>query len=207
CQPAAQATQGVRGRPDLSGPAAGARLLVVSGPGGVGKGTVVAELARRRPDVAVSVSATTRAPRPGETDGVHYHFLSDEAFDTLVADGGFLEWATFGGRRYGTPWSSVERALHRDGWVVLEIEIQGALQVRERYGGSQRGAVLVFLHPPSTEALIERLRTRGSDDEARIAERLAIAEWELAQAPLFDHHVVNDDLDEAVTAIARILDA
>ncbi|MBA2528890.1 MAG: guanylate kinase [Euzebyales bacterium] len=177
-------------------------LFVVSGPGGVGKGTVVATLARRRPDLEVSVSATTRSPRPGEVDGVHYHFLREECFDALVAAGGFLEWATFGGRRYGTPWSSVRTPLASGRPVLLEIDVQGALQVRRRFVG----AVLIFLRPPSQEALLERLRLRGTDPEERIAERMRIARWELDQAGAFDHLVVNDDLDEAVAAIGRILD-
>jgi guanylate kinase len=174
---------------------------VISGPGGVGKGTVVDALRLRLPDLDVSVSATTRARRPGEVDGVHYHFLTGEQFDALVAAGGFLEWAEFAGRRYGTPWSSVEDALAKGRPIVLEIDIKGARQVRERFPD----AVLIFLAPPSGEALEERLRRRGTDDGARVSERMAIARWELAQASDFDHVVVNDRLDEAVERIARIL--
>jgi len=149
----------------------------------------------------VCVSATTRAPRPGETDGVEYHFVSEGRFDEMVARGEFLEWAEFAGRRYGTPWSSLDAALARGTAVVLEIEIQGALQVRARFDD----ALLIFLAPPSMAALRRRLEGRGTDDPQRVAERMAIAEWEMAQAPQFDHVVVNDAVDGAVAAIGRIL--
>lgn len=176
-------------------------LVVISGPGGVGKGTVVRALRERHPDVVVSVSATTRSPRPGEVDGTDYLFLSREQFDALVDADGFLEWAEFGGHRYGTPWSSVEGLLAAQRTVVLEIEVQGAEQVRRRFAD----AVLIFLAPPSREALVERLRSRGADDEERIAERMAIADAELARAPDFDHVVVNGTVDGAVDEIGRIL--
>jgi guanylate kinase len=176
-------------------------LVVVSGPGGVGKGTVVRALRERYPDVAVSVSATTRSPRPGEVHGTHYLFLSPEQFDALVAADGFLEWAEFGGHRYGTPWSSVEGLLAEQRVVVLEIEVQGAAQVRRRFPD----AVLIFLAPPSREALVERLRNRGTDDEERIAQRMAIADAELAQAGAFDHVVINTTVAGAVDEIGRIL--
>ena len=162
---------------------------------------MVRALRARYPDLAVSVSATTRPPRPGEVDGTHYHFLTREQFDELVAADGFLEWAEFAGNRYGTPWSSIERPLQSGALVVLEIEIQGAAQVRQRFDQ----ATLIFLAPPTREALLERLRTRGTDDPERIAERMALADHELAQAPAFDALVVNDTVDSAVAEIGRIL--
>jgi guanylate kinase len=134
-------------------------------------------------------------------DGVHYHFLEDEAFDALIASNSFLEWAAFGGHRYGTPWASVCTALAEGHPVVLEIDVQGAAQVRERFPG----AVLIFLEAPSPEALAERLSTRGTDDPERIAERLRLAEAEMAQGRDFDHLVVNDNLNRAVGALTRIL--
>lgn len=176
---------------------------MLSGPGGVGKGTVVRLLLERHDGLRLSVSATTRPPRAGELDGRDYHFLSDAEFDELVMSGALLEWAEFAGRRYGTPWSSVEQQLEDARTVILEIDVQGALQVRRRFAE----AVLVFLAPPSPDALRERLRTRGTDSEERITERLAIAEWEQRQAEAFDHIVTNDDLDRAAEEIGRILSA
>lgn len=178
------------------------RLVVVSGPGGVGKGTAVAELARRRPEVQVSVSATTRPPRPGEVDGVHYRFLDDADFRARAAAGEFLEWAEFNARCYGTLRDPVEAALAAGRTVLLEIEVQGARQVRER----APGAVLVFVAPPSRDELLARLRERGDDPDA-VARRLAIAEWEISQQGEFDHVVVNDDLEKCVEEMEHILDA
>ena len=161
----------------------------------------MAALRRAHPDIVISVSATTRAPRPGEVDGVAYHFLDDDAFTALVAAGGFVEWAEFAGHRYGTPWSSIEAGLFRGQTVVLEIEVQGALQVRRRFAD----ALLIFLEPPSFAVLEKRLRGRGTDAEERIARRLEIARWELDQASAFDYRVVNDDVDRAVDEITHIL--
>lgn len=158
-------------------------------------------LLRRYPQLAVSVSATTRPPRPGEVDGKHYHFLSPEQFSALVGDNGFLEWAQFAGHHYGTPWSSIEKAPDEAAAIVLEIDVQGAAQVRERFAD----ALLIFLTPPSRDVLLDRLHQRGTDEPARISQRMAIAEAELAEAERFDHVVVNETVDEAVAAIGRIL--
>ena len=176
-------------------------LFVLSGPGGVGKGTVVTQLRGCLPHLAVSISATTRAPRLGEVDGVHYHFVDHTTFDRMVAEGAFLEWTEFAGERYGTPWSSIDHALASGRPVVLEIEIHGARQVRARLPD----AVLIFLAPPSVEELVERLHSRGTDDDDRVAHRMALARWEMARAEEFDHVVVNRTVEQAAGDIGRIL--
>jgi guanylate kinase len=169
----------------------------------VGKGTVVRRLLERRPELHPSVSVTTRPPRPGEQEGIDYHFVSDEEFDRLVAGGELLEWANVVGHRSGTPARRVEDALAA-GWdVVLEIDVQGARQVRQRVPE----AVLIFLAPPSLEELERRLRSRGTEDEARLALRLATATAEMAQQPEFDHVVVNDRLDQATAQVEAIIQA
>jgi guanylate kinase len=178
------------------------RLYVLSGPSGVGKGTLVRALRARRPDLEVSVSATTRPRRPGEVDGVDYLFLDDEHFDELVATNGFLEWAAYAGNRYGTPEAPVRKALESGADVVLEIEVQGARQIRER----NHSAVLILVAPPSFDTLAQRLTGRGTETPDIAAARLAVARRELAEADLFDHLVVNDRLEDAVTALERILD-
>lgn len=176
-------------------------VLVVSGPGGVGKGTVVAALVASRPDLAVSVSATTRPPRPGERDGRDYHFVDRDTFAAMAGNGEFLEWAEFNGHCYGTPWASVTGPTATGGTVVLEIDVQGATQVRARVPD----AVLVFLLPPDMATLEARLRGRGTDDEDTIRRRLALAAGELAQQDRFDHRIVNHRVADTVAAIDRIL--
>ena len=172
---------------------------MVTGPSGVGKGTVVAAVRLLRPDVWVSVSATTRQPRAGEVDGESYFFLRPEQFDELVARDGFLEWAEFAGHRYGTPRAPVVERLDAGQPVLLEIELKGARQVRT----AMPEAVMVFLTPPSWTALEERLRGRGTEDEAAIAGRLARAREELDAASEFDAIIVNDDV---VRAAAELVD-
>jgi guanylate kinase len=164
----------------------------------VGKGTLIRLLLDRFPRMALSVSATTRAPRPGEEDGVDYHFLSREDFDRRVEGGEFLEWAEYAGNRYGTLKSELERDVDV---LVLEIEVQGARQVRERLPE----AVSVFIAPPSEEALRTRLVGRGSDDPEQIEQRLQVAQEELAARDEFDHVVVNDDLEAAVQELADLV--
>jgi guanylate kinase len=177
------------------------RVFVITGPSGVGKGTLIRLLRERVPGLALSVSATTRAPRPGEQDGLDYHFLSDAEFARRVAAGEFVEWAEYSGRRYGTLRSELERHLAEGRPVVLEIEVQGARQVR----GAMPEAVQIFIEPPDGEALKDRLVGRGTDDPDAIARRLAVAESELAAADEFQYRVVNDRLDEAVARLVEIV--
>ena len=184
------------------------RVFVVTGPSGVGKGTLIRTLRERMPELELSVSATTRAPRPGERDGVDYHFLSAEEFDRRARAGEFVEHATYAGRRYGTLRSELERRTAAGVPVVLEIEVQGARQVAQ----TLPDAVRVFIAPPSREALRARLVGRGTDDPQEVTARLRAAETELAAQDEFPHVVVNDRLDDAVdelTAIVRgaLLDA
>ena len=180
-----------------------ARLTVLSGPSGVGKGTVVAEVRRRHPGVWVSVSVTTRRPRAGEIDGVDYHFVDDGEFDRLIAEDGLLEWAEYAGNRYGTPAAPVRERLAAGAPALLEIELQGARQVRAR----DEDAQLVFLAPPSWAALVDRLAGRGSEPPAVQERRLALAQAELDASGEFDVVVVNDDVSRAADELVRLLTA
>jgi guanylate kinase len=173
-------------------------VLVITGPSGVGKGTLIRLLLDRFPEMKLSVSATTREPRPGEEDGVDYHFLSPDEFQERIDSDDFLEWAEYAGNRYGTLRSELERDAHP---LVLEIEVQGARQVRARV----RDAVSVFIAPPSEDALRTRLVGRGSDSPEQIERRLQTAWSELAAESEFDYVVINDDLDAAVERLSELV--
>ena len=178
-------------------------LLVLSSPSGGGKSTIARKLVQGRDDVAFSVSATTRSMRPGEEDGKDYHFLSDEEFDRRIASGEFVEWANYGGRRYGTLVSEVRRIFEEGSNAVLDIEVQGARQVRQEFPD----AVTVFLLPPSGAKLAARLRGRDTENEEQIARRLTRAQQELRAASEYDYVVVNDDLVLAVEQVAAIVES
>ncbi|MDQ3579150.1 MAG: guanylate kinase [Actinomycetota bacterium] len=184
-----------------SGVAARSRLTVVSGPSGVGKSSVVAELRRLHPDVYVSVSVTTRSPRPGEVDGEHYHFVDLAEFRRMAAAGELLEFAEYAGNNYGTPRAPVDVALAAGHPAVLEIELQGARQVRV----SMPEARLVMLVPPSWDVLVARLTGRGTEDEVVVARRLVVARDELAAAREFDEVVVNADVREAARELLTLV--
>lgn len=173
-------------------------LVVICGPSGVGKGSVVRRLLELLPEAARSVSVTTRPPRPDERDGVDYHFVGEERFEALRSRGALLEWATYAGHRYGTPRPWVEEQLADGRVVVLEIEVQGALQVRQR----MPDALLVFVAPPSLDELERRLEERGTEDPGSRTLRLEMARQELAQKGAFDAVVVNDDLEACAQRVA-----
>lgn len=176
-------------------------LTVLTGPSGVGKGTLVQLLRQRHPQLWLSVSATTRPPRPGEQEGVHYFFHSPATFDALVEEGGLLEWARFAGNGYGTPRAAVEERLAQGIPVLLEIELEGARQVRRHCPE----AFQVFVRPPSLAELERRIRGRGTDSEEAIVRRLARAEEELQAEPEFDAVVVNHELPQAVAELERLM--
>src|SRR5271154_4297882 len=177
-------------------------VFVITGPSGVGKGTLIRGLMERLPELELSVSATTRAPRPGERDGVDYHFLTREEFERRGSAGEFVEHADYAGRSYGTLRSELEHRVQAGAPVVLEIEVQGARQVR----AAMPEAVQVFIAPPSLQALRTRLVGRGTDDQAEVERRLKVAEEELEAQPEFAHVVVNDRLDEALRQLTAIVE-
>jgi len=178
------------------------RLVVLAGPTAVGKGTVAAAVRTAHPEVWISVSATTRPPRPGEVDGVHYRFVSDEEFDRMVAEGQLLEWAVVHkAARYGTPRGPVEEALAAGRPAMLEIDLQGARQVRE----TMPDALFVFLAPPSWEELVRRLVGRGTETEAERERRLETAKVELAAESEFDVTIVNREVHEAAEQLVALM--
>lgn len=179
-----------------------ARVFVITGPSGVGKGTLIRGLLQRRPALELSVSATTRPPRPGERDGLDYHFLTPQQFDARVREGDFLEHAAYSGNRYGTLRSELQRRLGQGVPVVLEIEVQGARQVR----AAMPDAVAVFIAPPSRDSLRVRLVGRGTDPPEQVDARMATAERELEAQHEFAHVVVNDRLEDATGELVEIVE-
>ena len=177
------------------------RLFLITGPSGVGKGTLVAALLERHPQIWLSISATTRAPRQGEVEGQHYFFLDRACFEAQVAQGGLLEWAEFAGNCYGTPREPVEQQLQAGRPVLLEIELEGARQVRRSFPSGFQ----IFIKPPSFEELERRIRGRGTDSEAAIARRLERAQVELAAEAEFDAVLVNGDLQQALAQLEQLM--
>lgn len=185
-------------------PTGPSRLAVLAGPTAVGKGTVAASIRERHPEIWISVSATTRRPRPGEVDGVHYHFVSDEEFDAMVAEGQLLEWAVVhNAARYGTPRRPVEEVLASGRPALLEIDLQGARQVRE----TMPEALFVFLAPPSWEELVRRLVGRGTESEEERERRLGTARVELAAEAEFDATIVNTQVHDAAEELVALMTA
>ncbi|AMA09514.1 MULTISPECIES: guanylate kinase [unclassified Picosynechococcus] len=177
------------------------KLIVLTGPSGVGKGTLVRSLLPRHQNLFLSISATTRQPRPGEVDGQDYFFKTREQFEAMIAAGELLEWAEYAGNYYGTPLPPMKTQIQQGNFVILEIEVIGANQVKDIYADALR----IFILPPSFEELEQRLRGRGNDPEAAIAKRLVRAKEELAMSHEFDHEIVNDDLETALTELEKVI--
>ncbi len=176
-------------------------LYVISGPSGVGKGTICRRLVQDSELVSVSVSATTRKPRTEDAEGVTYYFKTVDEFKQMIADNKFLEWAVYNGNYYGTPLEAIEKKLACGEDVILEIEAQGAMKVME----AKPDAVSIFITPPSEKVLYERLKNRGTEGEDEIQSRISAAKWELEQKDKYNYIVVNDDLEDAITAIKTIM--
>ena len=176
-------------------------LFVISGPSGVGKGTLVGMLRGKKPEISLSVSATTRQPRPGEVDGTHYFFLTKEDFKNRVDAGEFLEWAEFSGNCYGTNKKFVEKSLNKGKNIILEIDVCGALQVKNK----MPEAVLIFIEPPSMEALKSRLFKRNTESEEEVQNRINIVKSEIEKKHEFNHVMVNDNLEEAYNTLENII--
>ncbi len=176
---------------------------MISGPSGAGKGTVIARVLESVDGLALSVSATTRPPRPGESDGVQYHFLSRDAFERAVSEGRFLEWVEYGGNLYGTLRDDVEERLRAGNDVILEIELRGARAIRSALPQAES----IFIAPPSFAELVARLRGRATESEEAIATRLRIAHEEVAAAREFDHVVINDEAERAAREVAELIAA
>ena len=178
-------------------------LLVISGPSGTGKGTLIARLMKEDKSLVFSVSATTRKPREGEIDGVHYHFVTNERYDELVAEGAFVEYASVHGNRYGTLRSEVYSRLEKGENVVLDIDVQGALNVI----ASEKEKVSIFILPPSMQVLRERLTGRGTETEEAVERRLHNAVWEISQKDKYEYKVINDDLETCLRTLQAIIEA
>jgi guanylate kinase len=177
------------------------RLIVLTGPSGVGKGTLVRSLLQRHPNLYLSTSVTTRSPRPGEVDGKNYYFVSRSQFEQMVVNGELLEWAEFAGNYYGTPRLPVIQKIQQGKWVLLEIELKGARQIRQTFPE----ALNIFLLPPSLSELEYRIRNRGQDSEEAIIRRLKRAQEEIDAADEFDLQIVNDNFEEALRQIEAAL--
>ena len=177
------------------------KLIIITGPSGVGKGTVVKELLDRNKDIWLSISATTRNPRVGEKDGLNYYFLSEERFKDMIDKKEFIEWAQFAGNYYGTPLSTVNEKIEKGFIVLLEIEVEGAKQIKEKFPES----LSIFLLPPSKEELEKRIRNRGTEKEEAIDRRLSRANYEIASSDQFDFVLTNHNVDETVKEVFKII--
>lgn len=177
------------------------KLIVITGPSGVGKGTIVRSLLASHPQLSLSISATTRNPRPGEIDGRDYYFVDRQKFETMIGEEQLLEWAEYAGNYYGTPKDKVEETINQGKWILLEIELLGARAIKQIFPSALR----LFILPPSLAELEKRLRSRGKDSEEAIIRRLAKAELEIAASPEFAHCLVNDNLEETITKIEQLI--